>query len=107
MPYVRDIAKMPQNIISPQALTTGTLLAEKEGVSDGHHTSDHTSPHRHRHMHVLLCRLLYRLRSIPVSVSVSSPIRSFNFPIPQFLSFFSIPFCISESHARHVLYVDH
>lgn len=81
MPYVRDIAKMPQNIISPQALTT--LLAEKEGVSDGHHTSDHTSPHRHRHMHVLLCRLLYRLRSIPVSVSVSSPMVS-TFPSPSF-----------------------
>lgn len=45
MPYVRDIAKMPQNIISPQALTT--LLAEKEGVRDGHHTSDHTTAHRH------------------------------------------------------------
>lgn len=40
MPYVRDIAKMPQNIISPQALTT--LLAEKEGVSDGHHTDTDT-----------------------------------------------------------------
>lgn len=25
---------------------SGTLLAEKEGVRDGHHTSDHTSPHR-------------------------------------------------------------
>lgn len=44
MPYVRDIAKMPQNIISPQseALTTGTLLAEKEGVRDGHHTDTDT-----------------------------------------------------------------
>lgn len=47
MPYVRDIAKMPQNIISPQALTTGTLLAEKEGVSDGHQSPHLTSPHRH------------------------------------------------------------
>lgn len=53
MPYVRDIAKMPQNIISPQALTT--LLAEKEGVSDGHHTSDHTSTTPTRYMHFAFC----------------------------------------------------
>lgn len=33
MPYVRDIAKMPQNIISPQALTTGQVpyLLKKRG----------------------------------------------------------------------------
>lgn len=93
MPYVRDIAKMPQNIISPQALmTTGTLLAEKEGVSDGHQSPHHSSLHRHRHVHVLL----YRLRSIPVSVSVSvsSPIRSFNFPIPQLFKFHTLMYLI-------------
>lgn len=50
MPYVRDIAKMPQNIISPQALTT--LLAEKEGVSDGHHTDTDTDT---LHAPCLLC----------------------------------------------------
>lgn len=49
MPYVRDIAKMPQNIISPQALTTGTLLAEKEGGSDGHQSPHLTSPTRYMH----------------------------------------------------------
>lgn len=71
MPYVRDIAKMPQNIISPQALmTTGTLLAEKEGVSDGHHTK------AHRHV---TCTL----PSVSSPVSVSFPIVS-TFPSPGF-----------------------
>lgn len=56
MPYVRDIAKMPQNIISPQALmTTGNLLAEKEGVSDGHHTSPHHTDTDTLHALWLLC----------------------------------------------------
>lgn len=69
MPYVRDIAKMPQNIISPQALTT--LLAEKEGVSDGHDTSEHTSPHRTEPcllyclLYRLLCRLPYVVSTFP------------------------------------------
>lgn len=81
MPYVRDIAKMPQNIISPQALTTGQVpyLLKKEGVSDGHQSPHHTDTDT-LHALCLLC-------SSPVSVS--SPIRSFNFPNPQFLSFYT------------------